>query len=76
MANAKKCDICGKLYDRYNYESGSNEPNTIMFKREDSRGEHWNVGLNFDCCPGCLQVFRGKLYDLRKRAEEAADEHN
>lgn len=76
MANAKKCDICGKLYDRYNYEPGSNEPNTIVFKSEDSRGEYWSVGLNFDCCPECLQVFRGTLYNLRKRAEEVADEHN
>lgn len=51
MSLAKKCDICGKLYEYY-----TTTDDTIGFKlvRFSPTGTtHENIDF-FDCCPNCM----------------------
>ena len=41
MAIAKKCDICGKLYERYNEERNAENPNAVQFVSDDSKGKYF-----------------------------------
>lgn len=71
MANAKKCDICGKYYDVPERNDGFEEwRNTSMvrvlrLKPEDARHNH-DI-MQFDSCDECLQDVLD--YILSKRAD-------
>lgn len=54
MAIAKKCDICGKLYERYNEERNAENPNAVQFVSDDSKGKYFAYGI-IDCCPDCME---------------------
>lgn len=92
MANAKKCDICGRFYNPYNNHSMNKRyPNRVHFVREATFDGSAYVTKAYDCCPDCLYQIGALVYDLRnpgkdetdfmKREfnlplEEAKDEHN
>lgn len=61
MALAKKCDVCGKLYEHYskNYEELNSglDVNGIDFVHiyEGDRGAS-NSHIRFDLCPECMKA--------------------
>lgn len=64
MAAAKKCDICGKLYESYTTEIHFGriniDGNGIRFARDN------NLGTNtIDCCPDCMESIMLHLKNLR-----------
>ena len=68
MAIAKKCDICGKLYETYNCNWNSNDPNgialvTIMNNYTYSKKTLW------DCCPDCMNSIQDFIESLKKKGE-------
>lgn len=53
MTLARKCDICGVLYESYNEESDLENPNTIKFGNTDINDRvDWHEDI--DCCPNCM----------------------
>ena len=54
MAIAKKCDICGKLYERYNEERDDKRPNGFKLISTDSERKFHGYGA-IDCCPDCME---------------------
>lgn len=63
MADAKKCDICGKLYGMYNTKNNKNAPNMIRFGSGVIGG-----GLHYydwmDICPDCMNHVKNLLAAL------------
>jgi hypothetical protein len=72
MANAKKCDICGKYYDvpeligDLAYDNNINTSMVRILRRNDSVRINHDV-MQFDSCEGCLQDILD--YILTKRAD-------
>ena len=66
MADAKKCDICGKLYPKYDYEFADNEINGIAYVQEhyDVIGYFYARKITYDCCPDCLKSVIDYVTDL------------
>lgn len=60
MAIAKKCDICGKLYESYNVKSDSKNTNGIMFLNIDNQQKYYSNQI-MDCCPRCMAAIRLNL---------------
>ena len=54
MAIAKKCDICGKLYEQYNVKGESKKPNGFHLLSIDSSGKYFGYDTT-DCCPDCME---------------------
>lgn len=53
MANAKKCDKCGKYYDWY---QNKNEINSVVMANTDSKRHYVLVKL-IEFCPECMEEF-------------------
>lgn len=77
MANAKKCDICGKYYDVPNYgdliidEFRNTSMVRVLRQKPNERRIDHDV-MQFDSCEECLQ---GVLdYILTKRADSEKGE--
>ena len=62
MAAAKKCDICGKLYEEYNFKQSKYNFNGFMLLNID-------YGPTCDCCPKCIKSIRGHINSLMKKEE-------
>lgn len=60
MALAKKCDICGKLYEYYNNEG----VNGIAYIHFTKLGYHDHKRA-FDCCPLCLSSINNYIESLK-----------
>ena len=66
MAIAKKCDICGKLYEQYNTKrdkKNTKNTNGFMFLNllyDDNYYEH----DPYDCCPECMTSIRNCINAL------------
>ena len=54
MAIAKKCDICGKLYERYNERENQNKPNGFRLMSIDENKKYYAYKVT-DCCPDCME---------------------
>ena len=63
MAIAKKCDVCGKLYELYNLEHDEDKPNGITFLNIDYIQEHYYHD-DLDCCPQCMNSIKDHLLML------------
>ena len=48
MAIAKKCDICGKLYERYNERENQNKPNGFRLMSIDENKKYYAYKVT-DC---------------------------
>lgn len=57
MSIAKKCDICGKLYEVYNEEKNEENTNGLMFLNLDCKRDYYSHEP-IDCCPECMESIR------------------
>lgn len=58
MADAKKCDVCSKSYERYN-TNGKGNHNGIRLVQSDSGGYiNMSYGIIMDCCPDCMRAIK------------------
>lgn len=55
MAAAKKCDLCGKLYEPYNEGQNSKKPNGYILISIDTNRKYYDYGST-DCCPDCMET--------------------
>ena len=53
MARARKCDICRKYYDEYEFNGFGN---TILFGVPTSGVKH-SIVNTYDTCPDCMDAF-------------------
>lgn len=63
MANAKKCDICGKFYDHYQnikLENGMTMDG-CMIEFASNNGVRWK---SLDLCPECMTKVHTLLHDI------------
>lgn len=74
MALAKKCDICGKLYETYNFRKNQNEPSGIMLVNVCTDDTYFS-GDVIDCCSECMDTIMETIKSLRPvTPEPCADE--
>lgn len=69
MASAKKCDICGALYEAYNHDWIGNKPNGIALvsiKYDYAYSENTLL----DCCPDCMRSIQDFVKSLKKKGEK------
>lgn len=64
MAIAKKCDICGKLYEQYNVKEDPCNTNGLMFLNLDHKRDYF-TSKALDCCPECMGSIRNHVDALR-----------
>lgn len=64
MAFAKKCDICGKLYEEYNTKENKNKTNGLTFLNIDYKGNYF-AHKAIDCCPGCMKTIKHYIESIR-----------
>lgn len=69
MASAKKCDICGKLYEEYNFKKSLEDYNGFMLLNIDSQGSYFR-GPVCDCCPECMNSIKEFIEKLAKQGKE------
>lgn len=56
MSVARKCDVCGKLYEPYKIDYKNNEINGFsLLYRSTTHDDCLTKGKNFDCCEECLK---------------------
>ena len=60
MAIAKKCDICGKLYEEYNFKQSKDNFNGFVLLNVD-------YSPAYDCCPKCMKSIREHINSLTKK---------
>ena len=72
MAIAKKCDVCGKLYESYNIKYDSKKPNGVKFLSIDNNGKYFSYEA-LDLCPECMKSIMSYIESLK---EEKKDETN
>lgn len=69
MSIAKKCDICGKLYDPYsipiNSDDGDLDVNGLAIVHINEEGEYGAPDEACDCCEDCLR----QILDLMDHLE-------
>ena len=65
MAIAKKCDICGKLYEVYNNKAGD-DPNGLKFLNITANREFYNSSELIDCCPDCMKSILQLIQRLKR----------
>ena len=68
MAIARKCDICGILYEIYTQEIENDVVNTIRFAYRNAYGNIENCSA-IDCCPTCLESIKQHIEYLSKKEE-------
>lgn len=62
--NAKKCDICGTLYESYNTKQNCNAINGYIPINLDDDGRYYSHGEK-DLCPECLDAFTKLAKELK-----------
>lgn len=66
MSLAKKCDICGKLYEPYTTECDFRGVNGIVLVSIDEEGEYGTPpDTATDCCPECMKAIMQFIDGLR-----------
>ena len=64
MASAKKCDICGSLYEGYNMKDSEKNPNGFMFVNLDDMRKYYAHNVK-DCCPNCMKSILDYIETLK-----------
>lgn len=57
MANAVKCDRCGRFYDNYNMRNNEDNINGIMTLNIDMNRKYFSHRA-IDLCPECMKSFK------------------
>ena len=78
MADAKKCDICGRFYELYGCQRPfTSNANAFVFLYEDSFGEYkkakYKGNTYMDCCKDCIDAIAALVDDLGKPGEESSE---
>lgn len=68
MAVAKKCDICGQLYEIYNTRNDAKNVNGIMFVNIDGESKYYAHDV-MDCCPECIESIKQQIDILQNKKE-------
>lgn len=61
MGIAKKCDICGKLYEIYDPNSNKEKFNALIPINKDENGKYWShdhIDLCRECRDAVKKVFK------------------
>lgn len=66
MSLAKKCDICGKLYEQYNTRKDKDNINGLLFLNIDMQQHYYSHGVT-DCCPECMEAIKDFIVELGKK---------
>lgn len=69
MSIAKKCDICGKLYESYNTKNDAKNTNGLRFLNIDKNMSYFEHDL-IDCCPTCMDSLRKHIEYLKSLGNE------
>lgn len=74
MSLARKCDVCGKLYEQYSTIS-KGKPNGIMLIRwcRNSSSNYDSIN-GFDLCPSCMKRINDLLMSIKEETEEKKQE--
>ena len=64
MSMAKKCDICGKLYENYNFRCNKEKVNGFRFLNIIGESHYYEHEI-VDCCPECIDAIK-KAIEVRK----------
>ena len=67
--NAKKCDRCGILYERYNEKNDGKKPNGFLFLNLDENGRYFSH-KGYDLCPKCMDELIAWRKEGKKNAED------
>lgn len=59
MAQAKKCDRCGSLYNVYHDRFKGKSVNGVVLVDYDAQGRNYYESHFYDLCPTCLNVLKG-----------------
>lgn len=77
MSLAKKCDLCGNLYEDYTINVEDNAVNAFVLVCTDDEDRWSNVKEAIDCCPQCMRSIvrhirslQPKVYKPEEREEE------
>lgn len=65
MANAKKCDICGKYYDIYNSKLMDKKANGMQFIIKDTYNNVFICDNILDLCPRCMESINEHIKFLK-----------
>ena len=70
MARAMKCDICGKLYEKYNHITGffKSYPNAISLVKVNYEYDEDTI-VKYDLCPDCLVAIGMFIEDLKGKKD-------
>lgn len=69
MSIAKKCDICGELYEPYNTKNNAENTNGLKFLNIDKHMGYFEHDP-IDLCPTCMKSIREHIAYLKKSAKE------
>ena len=73
MANAKKCDVCGKFYKPYNEKQNDKKVNGFMFLNINTQMKYWSHNA-YDCCPDCMDRIKNFIDTLKPGIEKGDEE--
>ena len=65
MSLAKKCDICGKLYEDYVIKVKGKEVNSFVLVCTDEVDRWSNIESANDCCPKCMRSILRHIKSLQ-----------
>ena len=68
MAICKKCDRCGRYYDRYGENKNAKKINGIATLNLDSNRQYYMNDI-LDLCPECSKSFNSWLNEWRDNSE-------
>ena len=70
MANARQCDRCNSLYEKYNMINDELKPNAIIFTTLLDSSDYFSRSC-LDLCPNCMEEikkwFREKGRDINRK---------
>ena len=64
MANAMKCDRCGKLYESYNTKKDNKNINGFIPVNLDVDRKYYSHGVT-DLCPDCMKEFQNWMKEVK-----------
>lgn len=68
MSLAKKCDICGRLYEAYNVKCDSENVNGYVLLNIDTNLKYF-AHKTVDCCPKCMDSIKAHIKELSERSK-------
>ena len=68
MSLAKKCDICGGLYEAYNVKCSSENVNGYILLNIDTNMKYFSHNM-VDCCPACMDSIKAHIKELSERSK-------